>query len=140
MASAFYDINAQEYSTFDFHVEWYDNDGNAVNLTGYSARFHVRPYTESSTKYLEVTTSGVTSGGSTGSYTGTGGVSGSGRIYLNSGETGGVFTGGIRVTVDSTTMGYIHAGQWKYSLDVTKGVTTDELLNGRFVVAPKASH
>lgn len=137
MASAYYDINAQQHSTLNFHAEYYDENGNAVDLTGYTARFHVRPNNDSSKLYLMITTSGVTSGGSTGEFGATTGISGSGGIFLNKGETGAVFTGGIRITADATTMGYVRAGSWKYSLDITKGATTDELMQGQFVVAPK---
>jgi hypothetical protein len=84
-----------------------------------------------------ITTSGVTSGGSTGEFAATAGISGSGGIFLNKGETGAVFTGGILITADATTMGYVRGGSWKYSLDITKGVTTEELMQGQFVVAPK---
>ena len=139
MASAYYDINAQQYSTLNFHVEYYDENGNAVDLTGYTARFHVRPNNDSSKLYLMITTSGVTSGGSTGEFTANAGISGSGGVSLNRGETGGVFTGGILITADATTMGYVRTGSWKYSLDITKGVTTDELMQGQFVVAPKTT-
>jgi hypothetical protein len=137
MASAYYDINAQQYSTLNFHVEYFDENNNAVDLTGYTARLHVRPNNDSSKLYLMITTSGVTSGGATGEFGVTQGISGSGRIFLNTGETGGAFTGGIRITADATTMGYVRVGSWKYSLDLTKGVTTDELMQGQFVVAPK---
>jgi len=137
MAAAYYDINTQQHSTFNFHVEYYDNNGNAVDLTGYSARFHVRPNNDSSKLYLMITTSGVTNGGPTGEFGVTSGVSGSGGIFLNKGETGDVFTGGILITADATTMGYVRGGSWKYSLDIIKGVTTEELLQGQFVVAPK---
>lgn len=137
MASAYYDINAQQHSTLNFHAEYYDENGNAVDLTGYTARLHVRPNNDSSKLYLMITTSGVTSGGSTGEFGSTAGISGSGGIFLNKGETGGVFTGGILITADATTMGYVRVGSWKYSLDITKGVTTDELMQGQFVVAPK---
>lgn len=140
MASAYYDINAQQNSTFNFHIEYFDDAGNRVDLTNYTARFHVRPSVNSSSKYLEITTSGVTSGGSTGEWTGTGGVGGTGKIYMNRGETGGSLTGGILITADATTMGYVRAGSWKYSLDMTlNGVTTEELMNGQFVVSPKAT-
>lgn len=137
MASAYYDINAQQHSTLNFHAEYYDENGNAVDLTGYTARFHVRPNNDSSKLYLMITTSGVTSGGSTGEFGATTGISGSGGIFLNKGETGAVFTGGILITADATTMGYVRSGSWKYSLDIIKGVTTDELMQGQFVVAPK---
>lgn len=137
MPSAYYDINAQQHSTLNFHAEYYDDNGNAIDLTGYTARFHVRPNNDSSKLYLMITTSGVTSGGSTGEFGATTGISGSGGIFLNTGETGGVFTGGILITADATTMGYVRGGSWKYSLDITKGVTTEELMQGQFVVAPK---
>ena len=137
MASAYYDINAQQHSTLNFHVEYYDENGNAVDLSGYTARFHVRPNNDSSKLYLMITTSGVTSGGSTGEFGSTAGISGSGGIFLNKGETGAVLTGGILITADSTTMGYVRSGSWKYSLDITKGVTTDELMQGQFIVSTK---
>lgn len=140
MASAYYDINTQQNSTFEFHIEYFDDNSNRVDLSNYTARFHVRPFSTSTAKYLEITTSGLTSGGTAGEWADTGGVSGSGRIYLNTGETGGVLTGGILITADATTMGYVRAGSWKYSLDITlNGITTEELLNGQFIVAPKTT-
>ena len=135
----YYDIPTQRNSTFQFHVEYQDENENGVDLTGYTARFHVRPDPNSAIKYLEITVSGVTSGGSTGSWTGTAGVSGSGGITLNKGETGAALTGGVLITADSTTMGYIPYGKWWYSLDITKGTTTDEILFGRFDVQPKGT-
>ena len=135
----YYDIPTQRNCTFQFHVEYQDENGNGVDLTGYTARFHVRPDPNSAIKYLEITVSGVTSGGSTGSWTGTAGVSGSGGISLNKGETGAGLTGGVLITADSTTMGYIPYGKWWYSLDITKGTTTDEILFGRFDVQPKGT-
>jgi hypothetical protein len=87
MASAYYDINAQQYSTLNFHVEYYDENGDAVDLSGYTARFHVRPNNDSSKLYLMVTTSGVTSGGSTGEFGATGGISGSGINIGGGGES-----------------------------------------------------
>lgn len=136
----YYDIPTQRNSTFQFHVEYQDENGNGVNLTGYTARFHVRPDPNSAVKYLEATVSGVTGGGVTGGWTAAGaGVSGSGGITLNAGETAGALTGGIRLTVDATTMGYVPYGKWWYSLDITKGTTTDEILFGRFDVQPKGT-
>jgi hypothetical protein len=92
---------------------------------------------------LDVTTAGVTTGGATGEYlagiTLKAGTSGSGGIYLNKGATGAGQTGGIRINVDATSMGYVRDGIWQYSLDITKGVTTDELLTGRFIVLPKVT-
>jgi hypothetical protein len=148
MPAAQYDIYAKQDETLNFHVEYYDTNGNAVDLTGYTARFQVRPNTANLYKYLDATVSGVTGGGSTGDYlegatlkngvTWTSpGVAGTGGIYLNRGETGGVFTGGIRMNIDYTTMGKVPVGTWVYGFDLIQGATVNELLTGRFVVTDK---
>ena len=148
MGSANYDIYAKQDETLNFHVEYYDESGNAVDLTNYAARFQVRPHTANLYKYLEATVSGVTGGGSTGDWLEgatlkngitwvSQGVAGTGGIYMNRGETGAVFTGGIRLNIDYTTMKYVPAGTWVYGLDLLQGATVNELLTGRFVVSDK---
>lgn len=132
-----YDLIAQQHSPFDFHVEYYNENGDAINLAGYTARFQVRPNELSNLLYLNISVYGVTGGGLTGEFGPTGGIGGTGGIFLNTGETGGGFTGGILVSVDETTMGYIRAGSWKYSIDLNNGTTETELVNGSFVVVPK---
>lgn len=149
MASANYDIYAKQDETLNFHVEYYDTNGNAVDVSPYTGtRFQVRPHTSSIYKYLDVTTSGVTGGGNTGEWLAgvtmkggltwtSPGVAGTGGIYLNVGETGGSLTGGIRLTIDYTTMGKVPTGTWVYGLDLVRGITVSELLSGRFVVTDK---
>lgn len=148
MAAANYDIYAKQDETLNFHVEYYDTNSNAINLSGYTARFQVRPNIPNIYKFLDATVGGVTGGGRTGDYlegvtTRNGltwtspGVAGTGGIYLNSGETGGVFTGGIRLNIDYTTMGNVPIGTWVYGLDLIQGATVNELLTGRFVVTDK---
>lgn len=148
MASANYDIYAKQDETLNFHVEYYDTNGNVVDLSGYTARFQVRAHTSSIYKLLDATVSGVTGGGNTGDYLEgvtlkngitwtSSGVAGTGGIYLNRGETGGVFTGGIRLNIDYTTMGKVPIGTWVYGFDLIQGATVNELLAGRFVVSDK---
>jgi hypothetical protein len=148
MASANYDIYAKQDETLNFHVEYYNTAGNAIDLNGYTARFQVRPNLGSIYKYLDATVGGVTGGGTTGDYLEgatlrngitwvSQGVAGTGGIYLNSGETGGVFTGGIRLNIDYTTMGKVPVGTWVYGFDLLQGATVNELLTGRFVVSDK---
>ena len=137
MASAYYDINTQQSSTFNFHIEYYDADGDPVDLTGYTARLQVRPNTTSSRLYLHVSNGEVISGGTAGDFGATGGMVGVGGIYLNKGSTGATALGGILVSADAISMSNVRAGTWVYSLDLTKDGKTEEILNGRFVVAPK---
>ena len=144
MGSVQYDITAQQYSTFSFHIDYLGTTGAGVDLTGYTSRLHVRPNADHAFKYLEISTSGVTNGGVTGEFSagvaGKSGLSGSGGIYLNKSVAGANSTGGILISVDSTSMGYVRDGIWQYSLDITKGTTTDELIAGRFIVIPKVTH
>ena len=149
MASAQYDIYVKQDETFNFHLEYYDTNGNAVDVSGYTGtRLQVRPNTANLYKFLEVRVGGVTGGGYTGDWLAgatmrngvtwtSPGVAGTGGIYLNAGETGGGFTGGIRISVDYTTMGNIPVGTWVYGLDLVQGITVNELLTGRFLVSDK---
>ena len=151
MASANYDIYAKQDETLNFHVEYYDTNGNAIDLTGYTARFQVRPNLGSIYKYLDATIGGVTGGGRTGDYLEgatlkngitwvSEGVAGTGGIYLNRGETGAFgVTGGIRLNIDHITMGKVPVGTWVYGLDLELGAgqSINELLTGRFVVSDK---
>lgn len=149
MASANYDIYVKQDETFNFHIEYYDTNGNAVDVSSYTGtRFQVRSNMMSNYKYLEATVSGVTGGGRTGEWLAgvtnkngltwtSPGVRGTGGIGLNVGETGGSLTGGIRLTVDYTTMGNVPVGTWIYGLDLVQGITVNELMTGRFVVSDK---
>ena len=137
MPLAQYDLIVQQHSRFTFHVEYYNENGDAINLAGHTARFQVRPNELSNLLYLNISASGVTGGGITGGFGPTGGIRGTGGIFLNTGETGEGFTGGILVSVDETSMGYVTVGSWKYSIDLNNGVTEIELVNGSFVVVPK---
>jgi len=151
MASAQYDIYAKQDETFNFHVEYYDTNGNAVDVSAYTGtRFQVRPNIASDYKYLEATIGGVTGGGYTGEWLAgvtmrngvtwtSPGVKGTGGIYLNVGELSGSLTGGIRLTIDYSTMGKVPAGTWVYGLDLVQGITVSELMTGRFVVSDKVT-
>lgn len=129
----YYDITAQQDSTFGFHVEYYDETQTPVDLSGSTVRLHVRPNYSSTALYLSATTSGVTVGGTGGDIRGTGGIS------LNCSPDGSGLTGGILVSVDYHSMGFVRAGNWKYSLDVVTGTTVEEILAGQFTVLPKVT-
>jgi hypothetical protein len=139
MASAYYDINAQQFSTFNFFIDYRDGNGNPVDLTGYFARLQVRPNYGSSKLYLHIDNDGIATGGSTGEFGVSGGIGGVGGATLNVGRNGFGYTGGILFAVDAVSMGYVRAGSWKYSVDLVKDGRATEILQGQFVVAPKVT-
>lgn len=135
----YYDIVAQQDSTFTFHVEYYDDASNPIDLSESILRFDVRPNYSSNTLFLSTTTNGVTVGGLTGEFINTTGIRGTGGISLNCAPDGSGLTGGILVSVDYHSMGFVRAGNWKYSLDVVNGERVEEILAGQFTVLPKVT-
>ena len=62
-----YDITIDAGSTYQLSVAWKDDSAVAINLTGYSARMHVRREINDTDTVLELSSgSGLTLGGSAG--------------------------------------------------------------------------
>ncbi len=137
MASGRYDITAEQGVTFKFHIRYRDSRKRLVDLDpdlGWTARMQVRRSAEDSDLLLNITTSGVTGGGSTGEFTSGSGVAGSGGITLNASSTGGTgHSGGILLGVDANTMSSVPKGNHFYDLElVLNNNTVVRLIEGRF--------
>lgn len=146
MPAGEYDISADQGSTFRFHVTYMDSAENAVDLDNYTASMQVRRSFTSDTILLTITggtmDGSVIGGGSTGYFTGTGGVSGTGGILLNSDITGVTgTTGGIYISVDHVTMKNIPRGRHFYDLEMTSlsDDSVTRILKGRFEVDPEVT-
>jgi hypothetical protein len=67
MPAAHYDLIIEQGATFEKTVTWKDSDGNAVDLTGYTARMQIRRSKSSTTTILSITTDdAITLGGTAG--------------------------------------------------------------------------
>lgn len=137
MASGRYDITAEQGVTFKFHIRYRDSRKREVDLNpslGWTARMQVRRSENDSQMVLNVTTTGVTGGGSTGEFVSGAGVSGSGGITLNASATGGTgHSGGILIGVDADTMSKVPKGNHFYDLElVLNDDTVVRLIQGRF--------
>jgi len=145
--SGTYDIFTDQGATFTLHLDYQDNNGIGLTLDEYSARMQVRRSAEDPDMLLWITGStadystglptngGVTGGGTTGEFTGTGGVAGTGYINMDvsvSGATG--HTGGILITVDADTMSNVPSGRHMYDLEIYSGESVTKLIKGRFEV------
>lgn len=104
-----YNITADQGATFDRVITWKDSNGNAVNLTGYTAKSQIRTTYDSSTIVLEMSTA-------------------NGRITL-----GGVL-GTITINVAAANMNF-SGGQYVYDLELTSaGGTVTRLVMGTFTL------
>lgn len=56
MAAATYNILIEQGATFRFRLQWKDDEGNPIDLDGYSARMQVRPFVESDEVLLNLNT------------------------------------------------------------------------------------
>lgn len=144
MPAAKYNISVDQGSSFALHFQYTDKDDAAVNLSGYSARMQVRRSTKTSRIILDISTSGVTGGGTTGEFVLGGGISGTGGIFLNAslvGATGASgTTGGIYVSVNSESMANVPEGRHLYDMELTNAAgKVQRLVEGAFEVLPEVT-
>lgn len=137
MGSANYDISVKQNSTFNFYIKYQDMDGNSIDLSDYTVRLQVRQNYDSEKLFLSISNTEVISGGLTGEFGLTSGISGIGGAYTNVDEYGVGYTGGILFSADAVSMGFVRPGSWIYSIDILGGGRSEELLYGRFLVSPK---
>lgn len=106
-----YDIVADQGATLHETAVWKDSARKIINVTGYTARMHVRSAVESSSIILTLTTE-------------------NGRIQVIGVQ------GRFDLTVSAADMTVVPAGKYVYDLEViapTTGVV-DRLMQGNFIV------
>jgi hypothetical protein len=103
-------------ATFSEQIEWKDENGIAIDLTGFTARLHMRDTLEATTPFLTLTT-----------------------------ENGGITLGGAAGTVDllasATATSAISATSGVYDLELVAGdgVTVIRLLEGLVTISPEVT-
>lgn len=141
-----YDINLDKNESFVFYVKYKDEDGNDVNLDGYTAEMKVvRFYDNNPENILHFQSSpyGITVG-TTGSNESGSGVSGG--ITTNVSYTGSMWmhggsscTGGIYIVADANSTKGITLGEYLYDLKLNKDQVSTKLLEGTFTVRGSAT-
>lgn len=114
MAIIIYDISTEQGSTLSRVVTYTNDEGNPVNLTGYTARMQVRPRATSSLAYLSLTSAsgGITLGGTTGT---------------------------ITILVDGSVTSEIPSGNYVYDLEVANGAYVDKVMGGDFTLSAEVT-
>lgn len=103
-------------ATFSEQIEWKDENGVAIDLTGFTARMHMRDTLEATTPFLTLTT-----------------------------ENGGIALGGAAGTVDllasAAATSSISATSDVYDLELVAGdgVTVTRLLEGLVTISPEVT-
>lgn len=107
-----YNIEADQGSTLTRTITWKQSNGVPVDLSGFTARMHVRTAVDAASVTLEASTS-------------------NGRIVL-----GGV-AGTVTINVESSAMEAIAAGSYVYDLELVSPTATPvvtRLVEGTFTV------
>lgn len=115
MAAGTYDIVCEQGATFVRELTWTDATDQPVNLTGYTARMHVRQTVKSATTVVEMTTA-------------------NGRIVLYP------TTGKIAITLTAVETAALPTKPCVYDLELVSstGVVT-RLIEGKFTIKPEVT-
>jgi hypothetical protein len=106
-----YNIVADQGATLSRTITWKDSARTPINVTGYTARMHVRATVTANTTVLVLTTENS-------------------RISL------GGASGTVTMTVSATDMANVASGQYVYDLELVAPVTNvvSRLIQGNFLV------
>jgi len=127
--SAQHDIKANQGSSLFVHFQYLNEDGNPIDIRGWTAEMQVRRSVNSDSKLLHLMgPTGITSGGTGATFGFTGGIS----LHSNMGGTGEL-DGGILLIAGATAMEFIPEGIHQYDLELRDpSGTVTRLVEGRF--------
>jgi hypothetical protein len=116
MAAAKYSFVIEQGATLDFQIDWTDDSGSAIDLTGYHARMQIRPQVESNEVFISLSSSlqpdgtGLNLSGSNGAYP------------LSSGSIG--------VYISAYSSSLLNFGKAVYDLEMVSGNYVTRLMEG----------
>jgi hypothetical protein len=118
MAAAKYSFVIEQGATLDFQIDWTDENGSPIDLTGMHARMQVRPSVESSQIFLNLSSSLSDSCGTGLNLSGSNGIT-----PLQSGSIG--------VYVSAASSSLLNFSEAYYDLEVVNGCEVYRLLEGK---------
>lgn len=118
MAAAKYSFVIEQGATLDFQLDWTDDSGNPIDLTGMHARMQVRPSVESSQVFLNLSSSLSDS-------------CGTGLNLSGSNGTTPLSSGSIGVYVSAASSSLLNFSEAYYDLEVVNGCEVYRLLEGK---------
>jgi hypothetical protein len=118
MAAAKYSFVIEQGATLEFQLDWTDDTGNPIDLTGMHARMQVRPAVESSQIFLNLSSSLSDS-------------CGTGLNLSGSSGTNPLSSGSIGVYVSAASSSLLNFNEAYYDLEVVSGCEVYRLLEGK---------
>ena len=117
MAAGKYSFVIEQGATTNFQINWNDESGSAVNLTGYHARMQIRPQVEGSDIILSLSSS-LKSDNT--------GINLSGSNFITP-----LASGSIGIYISAVSSSALNFGEAFYDLELIKGNEVTRLLEGK---------
>jgi len=118
MAAGKYSFIIEQGATTNFQINWNDESGSAIDLSGYHAKMQIRPQVESSELFITLSSSLSDSCGTGINLSGSNGIT-----PLASGSIG------IYISAESSSL--LSFGEAYYDLELIRGCEVTRLLEGR---------
>ncbi len=117
MAAGKYSFIIEQGATTNFQINWNDESGSAINLSGYQARMQIRPGVESSDVFLSLSSSLKADNT---------GINLSGSNFITP-----LASGSIGVYISAASSSALNFGEAFYDLELVKGNEVTRLLEGK---------
>lgn len=118
MAAGKYSFIIEQGATLNLQLDWKDANENPIDLTGYSARMHIRPTVESSTIICNLTSDNFS-------------VCGTGLSLSGSNFTTPLSSGSIGVVISAASSSLFDFNEAYYDLEMVKGCDVYRLIEGK---------
>jgi len=117
MAAGKYSFIIEQGATTDFQIDWTDDIGSPIDLTGMHARMQIRPAPEASEIFVNLSSSFSQDG--------------TGLNLSGSNGTNPLSSGSIGIYISATSSSLLTFGEAYYDLEVVNGSEVYRLLEGK---------
>ena len=118
MAAGRYSFIIEQGATTNIQINWTDDSGSAIDLSGYQARMQIRPAVESNVVFLSLSSS-------------LSDACGTGINLSGSNGTTPLSSGSIAIYISAVSSSFLDFNEAYYDLELEKGCEVTRLLEGK---------